>query len=229
MILRTIVRLLIALIACSCMQQPSENRLQHEKDSNQHFSSQSGLRIDNRVNRGTGYTDSQGTDYSLRYIPITITNEDSIPIRLQIDFSKEYDYPIENSDEKFKVLLLPKVYSLDGVKLTTDNELLKDSLQIEFRNYLENGFDTAYQLNEILDPNDKFILTIGTQYPRPAKISGVLPRTLFVLSDTTTFPMCEWLMEKNRSSNQQIPLGLQIIIGDSCMIIPCGSISYLKN
>lgn len=232
--LRTVLGLFCVLIICSCNQQPSKNRLQNQKDSNHHLGSQSGLRIENRINRGTSYTDSQGTDYNLRYIPITITNDNSIPIHLQIDFSKEYDYPIESSGQKFKVLLLPKVFALDGVRITTENETLIDSLQIEFRNYLENGLDTPYRLNEILDPNEKVIIVIGTQYRQVQAGPAPLPNLLFVQDDSGNFNECDNLISQEGTTDSQIALRLKLNFHErrsieSCTIIPCGQFSYKEH
>ena len=98
MIFRTIFGLLIVLIVCSCFQQTSIDGLPIE----------SRLRIENGINRGVSYTDSLGTRYNLRYIPITITNDSTFPIHIQIAFSNEYDYPTAYGDEKFKVFSFPK-------------------------------------------------------------------------------------------------------------------------
>ena len=214
---KNIVGVLIVMIFGSCAQRTSKVERQNENVDTQQEKFKSGLTIKNEINRGTNYTDSLGTDYNIRNIPISITNDSTISILIQIVFSKEYDYPHPNSDEKFQLISLPKEWALDGVGVT-------ESMIDELPKYIEKPL-----LNKTIEPGEEFLLSIGSLYPRPAKISGVLPRTLFVQSDTTTFPKCEWLMEKDRPSNQQIPLGLKIITGDWCMIIPCGSIAYLKN
>ena len=228
--LRTVLGLFCLLIICSCNQQPSKKGLQNEKDSNQHL----GLRIENRINRGTGYTDLQGTDYNLRYIPITITNDTSISIHLQIDFSKEYDYPIENSGQKFKVLLLPKVFALDGVPITTDNQTLIDSVQIEFRNYLEYGLDTPYKLNKILEPNEKIVIVIGTQYRPRQTVLTPLPNVLFIKDDSASFKGCDNLIGQKSTTDSLIALGFKLNFYkgrsiENCTIIPCGQISYNED
>ena len=98
-----------------------------EKSKSTEHTSKSGLLIDYGINRGTGYTDSLGTYYNIRYIPITITNDSTIPIHFQIAFSKEYDYPVAYGDREFKVIPLPKEWALDGVEITDRmiNELPK--------------------------------------------------------------------------------------------------------
>jgi hypothetical protein len=76
--------------------------------------SKSGLLFDKGAKRGSRYIDSLGTDYSLRYVPIFITNDRTIPIHLQLAFSKEYDYSVAYGDGKFKVIPLPKEWAMDG-------------------------------------------------------------------------------------------------------------------
>ena len=214
---RSIVGILIFSFAWSCAQRTSRDERTNENMDTRQTMLKSGLTIKNKINRGINYTDPHGDDYSIRYIPISITNDSTISIHLQMGFSKEYDYPHPDSQEKFRLILLPKEWALDGVDIS-------ESMLDELPKYIEQPL-----LNKTIEPGEEFILSVGSVYPRPAKTSGVLPRTLFVHSDTTTFPECEWLMKKERSSNQQIPVGLKIILGERCMIIPCGSISYLKN
>ncbi|KAA3626939.1 MAG: hypothetical protein DWQ02_20140 [Bacteroidetes bacterium] len=199
---KILLGLLIGLMACSCKQQ---------------ITLKSGLLIDNSINRGINYTDPQGMDHSIRYIPITITNDSTVSIHVQIAFSKEYNYPHPHSEQQFKLIPLPLEWARDGADIS-------ESMIDELPAYIENPI-----LKETIEPGENMVLAIGSLYPRPAKTSGVLPRLLFAQSDTTTFPGCDWLMGKKPSSNQQIPLGLKIISGEKCMIIPCGEISYPKH
>ena len=205
MIFINIFGLLGALIVCSYSQQT--------KDSEPMI----GLRIDNGIYRGITYTDSLGSNYNLRYMPITITNDSTISIHLQIAFSKEYNYPDPASDEKFKIIPLSKEWALDGVGIT-------ESMIDELPNHIEKPF-----LNETIEPGEKIILAIGSLFPTPVKATGVLPRILFTHSDTGIFPECDWLTEEDPLSNQQIPLKLEITLGERCMIILCGQISYSEN
>ena len=177
-------------------------------------SPKSGLFIENRINRGISYTDPSGTDYSIRYIPNTIANDSTISILLQLTFSKEYNYPAPDSDENFGLIPLPKAWALDGVEIS-------ESMIDKLPDYIEKP-----DLIEAIPPGGEIVLAIGSLYPRPTNTTGVLPRTLFVLSDSTNFTECKWLMQKDRSSSQQIPLGLKIVFGERCIVIPCGQISY---
>ncbi len=210
----TIVGFLTVLIACSGNQQTPNGELQIESGAKQQQLPKSGLLIENRINRGIDYTDPKRMDYNIRYIPITITNDSTISIHVQIVFSKEYNYPHSGSDEKFKLIPLSSEWALDGVEIS---ESMIDELPV----YIENPV-----LSETIEPGEKIVLAIGSLYPRSTKTAGVLPRMLFAQSDTGIFPDCEWLMEKDQSLNQQIPMGLKIIFGERCMIIPCGQVSY---
>ena len=221
MIFRTIVGLLIVLIGCSGNQQTSKGEPQIENDPNQHFESKSGLLIDNGINRGTGYTDSLGTDYNLRYMPITISNDSTIPIHLQIAFSKEYDYPSAFSDEQFKVIPLPKEW--------TDTILPTDGMIAELKNYIDKP-----SVNKTLEPGAEFVLAIGTQY-LPTGV-GIVPNVLFAQSDSDNFQACDNLMNLDISTNPQLALGLKLDIyltrhryPSACILIPCGQISYPEH
>lgn len=210
----TTLGLLIVVITCSCIQ-PSSNKAQPgDADANKFKGPESGLLIENSVNRGTNYTDPEGKEYSLRYIPITITNDSTISLHVQLAFSKQYHYPPPDSDQVFKLIPLPEEWALEGVDIS-------ESMIDQLPGYIENP-----SLSKTITPGEKLVLAIGTLYPRPAQTTGVLPRTLFAHSDPEIFPDCDWLMEKNRSSNQPIPMGLKIIFGEKCTIIPCGKVSY---
>ena len=220
---RTIIGLLIVLIGCSCIQKPSKSKWQIENGPNQHLGSKSGLRIDNDPNRGVSYTDSLGAKYNLRSIPITITNDSTIPIHIQIAFSIEYDYPTAYGDEKFNVFPFPKEFKPNDVTWDSVSYELGRS---ELRDLLDRGFETPYVLNETLEPSEKFVMSIGTLYPRPPKVCGVLPNELFAYSYRGIFPECDRFMKEDPSSNPQIALGLKLNFRESCIIIPCGQISY---
>ena len=217
--LRTIVGLLIVLMGCSCFQRTTKGELQIEKGSIQHLGSKSGLLIDHGVYRGSGYTDLLGTNYNLRVNPITITNDSTIPIHVQITFSKEYDYPIAYGDEKFKVIPLPKEWAQNR---TTDS--MFDSMFEKLPNYIDKPV-----LNETVEPGEKINLAIGTLYPIPGDNWSVVPNELFAHSDGGIFPTCDWLMKEDPSSNPEIALGLKLVFTQSCIIIPCGQISYPEH
>lgn len=182
------------------------------KSTEQTFNS--GLQIDNGINRGVNYTDPLGMTYSIRYIPITITNDSTISMELQIAFAKEYGYPVSIDTAMFHVIPLPEAWALDGVEIT-------DSLLTELPKYMERPF-----FSKKLKPGEKWVIAIGTVYPRPAQFSGVLPNTLFTPTGQGVFPDCDWLVQPEQSPNPQVALGLKLTFGKDCRIIPCGQISY---
>jgi hypothetical protein len=206
-----------------CAQQKSNNAEQllngvpkNEKSVNKQSDLYNGIQIENKINRGINYTDPLGMDYSIRYIPITITNESTSKAYLQIAFAKEYNYPEPYIHEKFRLIPLPEEWALDGVEIS-------DGMMNELPSYIKKPV-----LNETIAPGEKLIFAIGSIYPRPARTTGVLPRILFVQNGEITFPDCEWYLEKDQTSGQPIKMGLKVIFGQSCRIIPGGSISYSK-
>ena len=212
----TIIGLLSVLICCFCSQRTSKNMLQTD----------CGLLIENDKNRGVNFTDSLGAKYNLRYIPITITNDSTVSIHIQIAFSSDYDYPTAYGDQKFNVFPFPKEFKPDEVTWDTITyELGKSKL----RDFLNEGFETPYILNETLEPGQKFQLSIGSLYPRPPKVCGALPNKLFTHSDKGIFTRCDWLMNKDQYLHSQIALGLKLNFKETCIIISCGHISYANN
>lgn len=206
-----------------CAQQKSNNSEQPlngvpkmEKSANKQPDSYNGIQIENKINRGINYTDPLGMDYSIRYIPITITNYNTSAAYLQVAFTKEYNYPEPYIHEKFRLIPLAKEWALDGVEIS-------DGMINELPAYIEKPV-----LKETIAPGEKLIIAIGSVYPRPARTTGVLPRVLFVPNGTEIFPECDWRMEKDQTAGQPIQIGLKVIFGEKCRIIPGGSISYSK-
>ncbi|MDX1702447.1 MAG: hypothetical protein R3250_17595 [Melioribacteraceae bacterium] len=211
---RDIALLIIAVFVCSCIQQSSKNSVQIDSGPNQHYELKNGIKIENNVNRGVSYTDSLGSKYNLRYIPISITNGNISPIQLYIAFSKEYNFPHPNTHQIFKLIPLPKEWALDGVGIT-------DSMVNEIPTLIDNP-----NVNITIEPGEKFIIAIGTLYPSPPKTGGVLPKMLFAHNYPGDFPSCDWVMEEDLSLHPEIALGLKLNFGQNCIVIPCGMISF---
>ena len=169
-----------------------------------------GVQIENGVNRGVSYTDSLGNDFNLRYIPLAITNETSSSLQLQIGFLKEYDYPVTDGFEEFKVIPLPEAWALDGVGIT-------DSMLEELPHYIDDP-----SLERSLAPGENLRIAIGTLYPRPPRFSGVLPRELYIHNVTGGFSDCEGQLSGISLDHDPVQLGLKLVFGDSCSLIPCG-------
>ena len=81
-------------------------------------------------------------------------------------------------------------------------------------------------LNETVEPGEKISLAIGTLYPITGDNWSVDLNELFAHSDGGFFPACDWLMKEDPPSNPEIALGLKLVFTQSCIIIPCGQISY---
>ncbi|NRB50890.1 MAG: hypothetical protein HRU41_24685 [Saprospiraceae bacterium] len=176
----------------------------------------SGLQIENGINRGVNYTDSLGGTYSIRYIPITLTNDTNLAIQLQINFATA-DYLDTNSREPFSVIPLPERWAMDGVEIT-------DSLLNEIPKYLQRP-----SVSKTLKPGEEWLMAIGTVYSRPAKFTGVLPHVLFTHTTEALFPACDWVMAKSPSSGALLPLGLRLRLGGNCMVVPAGQMTYFEQ
>lgn len=209
--------LLTFFILCSCFQRTSKSRGLDENLDNSEVKLESQLIIDNGINRGISYTDPLGTDYSIRNIPIRIKNDSTIPVQIHINFSRTYNHPNLTVGEKFNLIPLPTEWGLEHTDIT-------ESMLDEIPKLIEKPY-----LKATIEPGNEIILSIGSIYPRPAKSTGVLPRTLFVQNDSTILSNCERYIEVETTISQQIPLRLKTIFGEQCMIIPCGYISYVEQ
>ena len=79
-------------------------------------------------------------------------------------------------------------------------------MQSEIWNYLGNGSDTPYELNDTLEPGEEIIIAIGTRYLRPTNCF-VLPHALFVQGDGADSQACDSLMEQEGSAGSPLALG----------------------
>lgn len=209
------IGLLIMLCVYTCKQQKLKDKAQIANFSIQNPVMKSGLLFERGLNRGSGYTNSQGTEYSLRYVPITITNDSTIPIHIELAFSKEYDYPTVYGDKKFKIIPMPEEWAQNG---TSDSKF--DSLFTDLPNYVDNPL-----LQRTIEPGEKIAVAIGTLVPKPRNISINL-NVPFANIKSGSYESCDWLMNEDQSSNMKIALGLKLDINEICIIIPCGQISY---
>jgi len=216
MIFKTIVGLLIVLMGCSGNRQTSKFELQIENDPDQQMGLKSGLLFEYGGYRGTGYTDSLGNNYNLRSNPVTITNDSTISIQIELAFSKEYDYPNGYDDENFRVFPLPKEWAQNG---TPDS--LFDRIWLEFENHLDKPFQS-----ETIEPGEQFVFAIGTLYPSQPEILWVVPNELFAHSAGGIFATCDWQMNEDPLLDSEMALGLKLHLNEGCIIIPCGRASY---
>ncbi len=175
-----------------------------------------GLQIENGINRGVNYTDSLGGTYSIRYIPITLTNDTTLSIQLQLNFETA-DYLDTNSREPFNLIPLPERWAMDGVDIT-------DRLLNEIPKYLQQP-----SVNKVLKPGEEWLMAIGTVYPRPVRFTGILPHILFTHTTAAVFSECDWDMEEIPSSCAPLALGLRLRLGGNCMVVPAGQMTYLEQ
>lgn len=207
--------LLIVLAICSCNQQKSKGNIKPENIAI-HQNDSDALLIKNGQFRGVTYTDSLLSNHNLRYMPVTIANDSTITMHLQINFANEYDFPVSNSNEKFNVIPMPNEWAIDGGEVT---ERMLDELP---------KYITKPYLNKTLEPGEEILLAIGTLF-RQGKTSGIVPNSLFQYRDGTILSECDWLIEQESSPNSQVTLGLELSSSGRCIRIQCGHISYHKK
>lgn len=224
---RTIAVLLIGLILCSSCQNKSNSGSKIEPGTYQRLESKTGLKFENGPIRGTGFTDSLGSEYGIVHVKTTITNDSTIPIHLQMALPIEYSYPIPDDHHKFKIILWPG--------LTEPPDLYSDSTGGTLENFTGNDLASSNQFNQLLAPGEKYIITIGTIFPRLPKICSVVAYSPFEYNERRNYADCDWKMDEEHSTNPQLSLGLQVGFCtrgqnfERCMIITCGHITYIED
>ena len=223
---RIIVGLLFVFIMCSCVQQTSKDAQQTENGPDSQLKSNTGLKIETGVNRGITPNDSLGITKYLIHTVTTITNDSTIPIHLQIALSKEYEFPAICNDNNFKVFLLPD--------LTLDKVTLWDSITNGVDDFINACLDNPYILNKTLKPGEYCQIKIGAAYPSPTNC-GVFPIAVFSQDTKGLYLDCGSQIDQDVSNEPQLEIGVKLgyYYGnyfnsppDSCIIIPCGQISY---
>jgi len=201
--LRTIAVLLIALFFCSCSQQKSTAGSKIEPSTNQRPESKTGLKFETRPPRGTGFTDSLGFEYGIVHITHTISNDSTIPIHLQIDLPIEFSYPFSDDYHKFKIVLWPG--------LTEPPDLYSNSTGV-LEDFTGNDLGSSNQFNQLLAPGEKYVVTIGTIFPRLPKICSAVAYSLLEYNERRNYADCDWKMDEEHSTNPQLALGLQVFV-----------------
>lgn len=215
------IGLLSTIIACACFHQTTKGERTSDSNSVVLFELENGLRIENKVNRGLAFTDSLGDKYALTYIPVIVSNDGIKPLNFNLNFSSEYAHPLKESNEKFRLVVMPEKWTPDPMTIT-------DSMILEIPEYAK---ELAYK--KTLQPNQKYVFAIGTLRPSPAKICGIIPNSLFVNQINDIYPDCNWQMQKHSTNFIEIGLKLDYCHTDkakpNCTIISCGQVSYLNN
>lgn len=161
---------------------------------------QFGLYIENGQRQGFQYFDSTKTEYNYRYNTLTITNDTTVPIQLEIGFLKKDLSNISYS----KVFLLPR-------QLTPNKQQFDSSLSDGLKRFLDVDTDKPEHLSKTLKPTEKCVLTFGVltniKYPDP----------------TTPYETKLLTYKKTPSS-----ISCKLKINDT-LVIPCGHFRYLEN
>ncbi len=161
---------------------------------------QFGLSIENGQRQGFQYYDSTNTEYNYRYNTITITNDTTVPIQLEIGFSEKDLNKISYS----KVFLLPR-------PLTPNKQQFDNSISDGLKRFLDLDTGKQEHLSKTLKPNEKCVLTFGVltdiKYPDP----------------TTPY-------ETKLLTHKEIPsaISCKLKINDT-LVIPCGHFKYLEE
>lgn len=228
--LRTIVVLLIALISCSCLQQKSIEGQYKEPGSNEMPKSKTGLKIETTPTRGTAFTDSLGLEYFIVHVTNTITNDSTIPIQLQIDLPSAFSYPISGNYVNFKIVLWPEL--TEPPHLYTDRQR---RVQV-MKNRTISDWEASNQFNKLLEPGEKYVVTIGTLVNAGApNICSPVAYSLLTYSGRRNYSDCNWTLDEEYLTDTQSALGLQVGFCtsgqhyESCTIITCGQITYIGN
>lgn len=164
---------------------------------------QFGLYIKNSPRRGMQYFDSSQEEYNYRNNTITIRNDSTVAIQLEIGFSEKGMNLKDSIRSKFFLLPRDLTYDERGFNAGGMSEELKRFLAFEI--------DKPVHLSKVLNPKEKCVLTFGvltnTQYPDP------------------TTPFQTELLTSQESSSA---IFLKLKINDT-LIIPCGQFSYIKK
>lgn len=216
--MRIIFGLLFSLVVCSSFMLTSNDHVLVQGSQHRLIQPPSGLLIANGVIRGSSYTDSIGETFTFRHIPITITNDTTIPINVRIEYSKEYLYPENQGPERFRVFPLPHEWARGQ---TPDSTLTR--MHSKLSTHIEQLLITA-----TIEPGESMGLAIGIVYPSPDELWWVVPDALFALSENGSSHSCDWLIE-DQSSVRENRLALKIRMGKGCRILPCGQFSYEDN
>jgi hypothetical protein len=190
---RKIFRLFIFISIYCC----SDNSVSQVSRAGQ---TQFGIYIENGPRQGFQYFDSAKTEYNYRYNTITITNDTTVSIKLEIGFSEKDLKDISYS----KVFLLPR-------QLTPNKQQFDNSISEGLKRFLDLDTDKQEYLNKTLKPNEKCVLTFG-----------VLTDTKYA-DPTTPYETKLWTSKKNSSA-----ISCRLKINDT-LVIPCGHFTYINK
>ncbi len=218
MIFKNLFGLLFIFGLYSCIESPPE-----EVRYNKYFGSYSKkyykISIENGPRQGFQYYDSKGTEYNYRYITTTITNDSLVSIRLQISFSKEYNYLRSNNILKSKVFLLPR-------KLTPEQQHFENTMSKELKQFLDREVNIPVSLDKIINPNERLVVTFGVlteiKYGEFMFMELISSNKPFHLNRNDSLENLVYSPE----NSQTFYLALDLV---NSFLIPCGQISFITN
>ena len=182
--------------------------------------SENSLLIENGPTHGTGYQDSLGANFNLRYIPITIKNDSSVTARIQIQFDSFYENPKGYEEGIYRVFPLPKEWVVDGM---TDDDF--DVLWEDFESYVNRP-----QVSAEIQEGGEFSFVIATLYPLPAEKWWIVPRQLSVGHFKQDLKQCDEITGRDeRSQESGLPFVLQLSHDSGCSLLYCGYVNYLSQ
>lgn len=202
-----VVGLLVGLLLCSCTMHTSKAKSKMA----------TGVLIESGPPQGSPFDDSAGNQLGFTYVSSVITNNNPGPIKLHIDFTKQYDYPLGHTEKNFQVILLPE-------ELTPDTATLINPYHDEILEFLGKENYAPNQLHKTLKAQESIVISIGTLRRRCTNC-GVIPNVLFLENDEELFRNCDYFAIDDPSIETRLNLRLKLNFSDTCSIILCGEIS----
>lgn len=182
--------------------------------------SENGLLIENGPTHGTGYQDSFGANFNLRYIPITILNDTSVAARIHLKFDDFYQNPKGYEEGIYRVFPLPKEWVVDGM---TDDDF--DVLWKDFESYMNRP-----QVSAEIQAGAEFSFVIATLYPLPAEKWWIVPRLLSTGQFNADLEQCDEITGRDeRSQESDLTFVLQLSHDRGCSLLYCGYVNYLSQ
>ena len=231
MILRALIGLSIILGACTYLPKYSKDMSPKEVTSSHLQKTNSGLHIEYGPNLGASFTNTSGARYFYVHSTAIITNDGTIPIRLQFALSVENEFPSYCGDtNKYKVCLLPE-------RLTPDTATIYNNVVNGQRDFLSLSLEEANIIEKTLNSGEYTVVTIGVLIPKPTKCAAV-PRAIFSYDDKELYHMCDQQKNSVFSTKPHLEIGVKLEYynqrkfippEDGCVTIPFGQISYLLD
>ncbi|MCW3072844.1 MAG: hypothetical protein JWO44_2734 [Bacteroidetes bacterium] len=177
---------------------------------------------------------SKETSYFYCYITARITNDSTIPMHIEIAFSKEFYHPTPPNGQRFRVFLLPETIigvgqlSKGSPHIAIDPAFAKNII-VDDNQELRNCLDTPLTLNKTINPKEECIVNIGFLIEDKFDSFNPIPFALFAKDDRHYFASIpDSAINQVISVKNQLPLllGLGNWHKKDYCIIPCGQISF---